>query len=173
MEISAPHNRAWSHDVVVADPSPEIPGDEDFGKRVAAARDAKGMTQRELAGRVKITQPAISDIEAGGSSAYIPDICRVLNIPGPMFGWSKQQREWAILGHELERRSPANFKFTLNNLKQLLTELPTPPPDDDEPPPPPKKPRVVGSAHIVGLDRPARGSHRNADETPGESKKKP
>lgn len=170
-EIREPDNRAWSPGVVAADPSPEIPGDEDFGERVTKARETRGMTQRELAGRVGISQPAISAIEAGESSKYIPDVCRVLKIPGPMFGWERQQQEWAILGHELDRRSPANFKFTLNNLKQLLGEMQQTTDDDKPPPEPPpkKKATPIGRANVV--EREPSRRLRAGDELPGETKK--
>lgn len=156
----------------MADPSREIPGDEDFGKRVAAARDARGMTQRELAARLGITQPAISDIESGGSSKYIPDVCRVLNIPGPMFGWSTQQQQWAITGFELEARSPATFRLAMTMIKQMLDELkPDEPPPKPPEPPPKKKAKAIGSANVGGFERPSSRRLRAGDELPHEKKK--
>ena len=149
----------------------EIPSDEDFGRRVVEARKRKGWNQDHLAARIPTSQPTISAIEAGKPSAFIPDVCRILKIPGPMFGWTVPQREWTELGHELERRSPALFKMTLQNLRQVLLELPPekpPPPDDAKP-----KAKPVASANVAGIDREhGRARLRHPDELPGENKKK-
>lgn len=138
-----------------------------------AARQRKGWNQAQLASRVSTSQPTISAIEAGKPSAKIPDVCRVLKIAGPMFGWAELQKDWANLGHELERRSAALFKLTLQNLRQVLTELPPEKPDDDQPPSAKPKMTPVGSANIGGFDREhGRTRLRGSDELPGESKKK-
>jgi transcriptional regulator with XRE-family HTH domain len=141
---------------------------------MVAAREKQGLTQGQLAARIGVKQPTISAIENGSGSAYIPDVCRVLKIPGPMFGFTPQQREWAILGHELERKNGASFLFTLNQLRELLAQLPEPPTDEDPPEPPQKqKMKPMGSANVVVIDRrPGRSRMRDGDELSGESKKR-
>src|SRR5579862_3565270 len=54
------------------------------GAEIRAAREARGMSQAQLAAAVGVSQPAIRKIEAGQTkrSKYLPDIERVL-APGP------------------------------------------------------------------------------------------
>lgn len=154
----------------MTDPSREIPSDEEFGKRVTAAREKRGWKQNHLAARVGCSQPAISAIEKGRGSKFIPDVCRVLKIPGPMWGWSDQQKQWAILGHTLEAYSKASFKFSIANIAAMLEEMEKkgPPPDDDGDGPPParaplkaKRPlRAMGGANVS-----IRHDPRGPDET--------
>lgn len=47
-------------------------GDAAYGKRVAAARTAKGLSQYALAEKLGVTQPAICNIERGTLAAGIP-----------------------------------------------------------------------------------------------------
>ena len=64
------------------------------GDQIRKAREAKGLSQADLARAVGISQPAINKIEKGGivKSKYIPDILRALNIAAtpsfvPMVGY--------------------------------------------------------------------------------------
>ncbi len=117
---------------------------------MVAAREAKGMSQGQLGGRIGLSQPSISAIESGHGSRYIPDVCRILKIPGPMHGWSEQQRQWAVIGHKLEERSPAAFKMALSNIQQILDELQaSSEPSTEATPPKVKRPlRAMGSASV-------------------------
>lgn len=153
----------------MTDPVREIPSDEEFGQRVREAREKRDWKQGHLAARVGCTQPVISAIEAGKASQFIPEVCRVLKIPGPMWGWSEEQKLWAILGHKLEAYSKASFKFSLNNIKAMIEEMEkkSPPPDDDAPPPSPrvksKGPlRAMKSVSVTTGTRPVQP--RNTDE---------
>lgn len=154
-----------------ADPPGEIPSDKEFGARVIAAREAKGWTQKQLAARVGTSQPTISTIESGGSSALIPEVVRVLKIPGPMFGWSEQQKRWAFVGHKLEERSPATFRLAMTMIEQMLADLQPPPEQPDEPdapppPPAPKKARSIANSQITGFQKVERGRLRDSAESP-------
>lgn len=161
----------------MADPSDEIPIDADFCERMIKAREKKQWTQGQLAAHVGTTQPTISAIERGGSSALIPKICRVLKIAGPMFGWTEQQKRWANTGHRLEEKSPATFRLAMTMIQQMLDELEGSPPTEGgdpprpiAPPPPKKKATPIGRANVT--EREPSRRLRAADELPGESKKK-
>lgn len=156
-----------------ADPRPKIPSDERFGKRVAEAREGRGWNQEQLASRVGTSQPTISAIERGSPSQWIPEVCRILKIPGPMFGFAQSQEDWSVLGHELEEASPATFMMAMGMIQKLLEEhrAKGPPPS---PPPPPrggKRLRPVGSANLTGLPS-GDAEVRRGDELPGETKSK-
>lgn len=50
----------------------------DFGLAVQPARFARGLTQKELAAELDVSQSAISEIEAGKSTIYLR---RLLSLP--------------------------------------------------------------------------------------------
>lgn len=128
------------------------------------------MTQDQLAKRIGTSQNTISLIESGGSSHLIPRICEVLNIPGPLYTWKPEQREWSVLGHELQELDEAMFTNVLNLIKGRLNQSSTET-TPKAPPPPPKKLKPIGSANLTGLPS-GREPLRGADETPGETKRK-
>lgn len=86
-----------------------------FQADMVAAREAKGWSQAELARRLGITQPAVSNIENGSasSSRYVMAISEELGIDPPIHLRDKAMREWLAAGGRLMRSNPALFQTTL------------------------------------------------------------
>jgi transcriptional regulator with XRE-family HTH domain len=52
------------------------------GERVRALRAARGLTQRELAGRVRISRPSIANVEAGRQNVGLRQLCALADALG-------------------------------------------------------------------------------------------
>ena len=52
------------------------------GERVRALRAARGLTQRELAGRVQISRPSIANVEAGRQNVGLRQLCALADALG-------------------------------------------------------------------------------------------
>jgi len=63
--------------------TPVMDGDMPLGDRIRSEREARGMSQSDLARGVGISQAAIAKIESGETtkSKWLPEIMRLLNIP--------------------------------------------------------------------------------------------
>lgn len=66
-----------------------------IGERVRQARKEKRMSQGELAAKVGIKQPTLSELENGdsGSSSYLPSIASILGVSALWLQTGKGQRE--------------------------------------------------------------------------------
>lgn len=89
-----------------ADP-PELATNEERAAAVAA-REAKGLSQREVGQKVGTSQNVVSLIESGKveSSSFVLPISRLLGISPPQFHESDEQRQWVELGHLLRSKDP-------------------------------------------------------------------
>lgn len=84
-------------------------------------REARGMTQGQLAEAVGCAQPTISDLETGenkGSTA-VPAICEALRIPLPIFlAVDEYDERWVEVGRVLRARSMRRFLNYLANFEE-------------------------------------------------------
>ena len=69
--------------------------ERELGRRIARLREAAGLTQRELARRMDLTQSALSRIESGQrrlSAAQVSQLARILAIdPGALLAQDRQE----------------------------------------------------------------------------------
>jgi transcriptional regulator with XRE-family HTH domain len=57
---------------------------EELGQRIRQAREARGLTQEQLAERIARDQRSVSEYESGKRRIYahdLPNIARALNVP--------------------------------------------------------------------------------------------
>jgi len=62
--------------------SKQIKSSQDIGKVLASARKAKGLSQREAAARLGVTQKWISNVEQGKSRAWIDKVLELAHFLG-------------------------------------------------------------------------------------------
>jgi transcriptional regulator with XRE-family HTH domain len=97
-------------------PAGEIALTDQFQQKMIEARKRRGWSQSELARRIGISQPAVSNIEEGraSSSRYVLSICEVLEIDPPIHVRDQALAEWLEAGGRLLRANPALFRSTLS-----------------------------------------------------------
>ncbi|MEX0803153.1 MAG: helix-turn-helix transcriptional regulator [Candidatus Binatia bacterium] len=77
---------------------------EKIGERLRAAREAAGLTQGQIAKKLGIHRPSISEIEAGRRRVSAEELAEMASAYGIQVGW--------ITGNEAET-SPENDKIVL------------------------------------------------------------
>lgn len=89
------------------------------------ARQARGWTQDDLAGRVGVSQPTISTIESGAQpqSSYVPAIALVLGIPLPhILVRDEYDERWVEAGRALRHRKLSYFLKQLEAFEEIAKE---------------------------------------------------
>lgn len=113
----------------VAPDDPEIPLTREFGARVQARRKARKMSQWAVARAVRppTTQATVSAIERGiGQSAWVFEVCRVLEMDPPVVGASGDMERWVAAGRLLQARAPKVFAYQLESMEHLGSSLAVP-----------------------------------------------
>ena len=110
-----------------ADPDPEIATNEEWRTIMVRARKDQGFTQAQLGTRVGTSQNIISLIETGppegvSASRFVAPICRVLDIPYPMFFQDEEQKSWSQLGHVLRHRSMKQFRRAMALVESMVED---------------------------------------------------
>ena len=103
-----------------------------FGRRVQALREAKGLTQEDLAARIERTVDTISNIERGANSTRIETACRLAQALGvalpELFEFGAgldtearaRRRQINELVTQLAGLDDASFKLALEMLRNAL-----------------------------------------------------
>jgi transcriptional regulator with XRE-family HTH domain len=126
----------------VTDPNeemPELATNEEWRGIMIRARNAHGLTQKQLGDKVGLSQVMISKLESGESSAstHVLRICRVLQIPEPVNFATDEQKEWWQLGHVLRARNPDQYEAALRLLRSMVDAVEQ---ETAETQPPPQRP---------------------------------
>jgi transcriptional regulator with XRE-family HTH domain len=113
-----------------------------IGKRVAALRTARGLSQAELARRIKIAQPSLHDIESGKTKTLrgetLANLCRELNVqPDAILkGTTGNRPETLLLESELiatwRSLSEADQEHLMAIARALASARPKPPAPEKE-----------------------------------------
>lgn len=101
-----------------------------FGARVQSLREARGMTQEQLAERIDRSVDTISNIERGANSTRIETAGRIaevlgVSLPelfefGEMDSGRKRRRQINVLAEALSRQDEATFALLANLLSTGL-----------------------------------------------------
>lgn len=108
------------------DEHPELATNEHWRGVMKRARQARQLSQEQLAAKVGYSQNVISGLETGsvGSSKAIFPICQELKIPLPfaMIVDDMDQR-WLESGRVLRARAPQTFETLLSTAEQFVRQL--------------------------------------------------
>lgn len=87
-----------------------------------AAREARRMTQDDLAAAVGVSQPVIQGLEKGTqeTSRSVLRICEVLRIPPPKRYQDDAEERWAVAGARLRERMPSLFASQLQSVEAMV-----------------------------------------------------
>jgi transcriptional regulator with XRE-family HTH domain len=101
----------------------EVPTTLAWRQRMREAREAKGMSQEELARLAGMkNQGAVSKVEKGKrkSSKYVQAICNVLGIEPPqLLVRSELERRWIDAGRVLSDLDPSDFEIEVLRAEAL------------------------------------------------------
>lgn len=108
---------------------PEYPTTDYWRGLLKEAREARGMTQRELAAAVRMKQPILSQIESGAirSSKHIGELSDYLGLPRPTPDMTDDlQRRWVALGSLLRSRDTKLLEAQIAALEAFVATLAKP-----------------------------------------------
>jgi transcriptional regulator with XRE-family HTH domain len=101
---------------------------EELGQRIRQAREARGLTQEQLAERIARDQRSVSEYESGKRRIYahdLPNIARALNVP-VMYFFDDALTEAdldATLLEEYHRLDEAGRKLVLEMIRLFVRHL--------------------------------------------------